>query len=92
MYIITKFIFYIIISFYSYKYFRNIRKPMIINEYKQKLGIGDDKNENIKRISIKIDILSVLVGVTTFTLCISNSLIIVIVLSSLLLISLILNK
>ena len=63
----------------------------LINEYKKKL-YSDDKNENIKRLSIKIDILSGLVGGNIFILCIYDSLIIVILLSSLLLISLILNK
>ena len=91
MYIITKFIFYITISFCLYEYFKNVRKPMIINEYKKKL-YRDYKNENIKRLSIKIDILSGLVGGSIFILCIYDSLIIVILLSSLLLISLILNK
>ena len=53
MYIITKFIFYITISFCLYEYFKNVRKPMIINEYKKKL-YSDDKNENINNLFNKL--------------------------------------
>ncbi|MGL5694419.1 MAG: hypothetical protein ACRCXA_10090 [Peptostreptococcaceae bacterium] len=85
---IIEFVFYAIISFCIYKYFKEARKPQIINEYKQNLGINDEyNNEKIEKLSRRLDIVSILAGVITFIGAISNSIVILIVLSIVMLFS-----
>lgn len=97
MYNITKCVFLIIISLYMYKYFKNIRNPIIINEYKQKLDINNDEDEyeNIKKLSKRLDVLFAVLVIIAFTLMVffnSAIIIIIMILSEIVLTLILLNN